>query len=128
MTFDVTKCDKLFDVLLQNKVICLSEGHTVPPPEQLAKGKYCKWHGTFSHNTNKCNYFHWQVQSVLNDGRMTLGSRHKMKLDVNTFPVNVSMINFEKKVLVRASQAGTTRGKNVIASDEPRLKMITPRP
>jgi hypothetical protein len=40
----------------------------------------------------------------------------------------VSMINFEKKVLVRASQAGTTRGKNVIASDEPRLKMITPRP
>jgi hypothetical protein len=56
--FNVTKCDKLFDILLQNKFIRLSEGHTIPPQEQLAKGKYCKWHGTFLHNTNKCNYFH----------------------------------------------------------------------
>jgi hypothetical protein len=30
-TFNVTKCDKLFDVLLQNKVIRLSKGHVVPP-------------------------------------------------------------------------------------------------
>jgi hypothetical protein len=56
-TFDVTKCDRLFDVLLQNKVIRLSEGHMVLPPRQAIKGKYCKWHGTFSHNTNDCNYF-----------------------------------------------------------------------
>jgi hypothetical protein len=56
-TFDVTKCDKLFDVLLQNNMIHLSEVHVVPPTGQPLKGKYCKWHGTFSHNTNKCNYF-----------------------------------------------------------------------
>jgi hypothetical protein len=29
-TFDVTKCDKLFDVLLQNNVVRLSVGHVVP--------------------------------------------------------------------------------------------------
>jgi hypothetical protein len=46
-TFDVTKCDKLFDVLLQNKVIRLSEGHTLLTPDQLAKGKYRKWHELF---------------------------------------------------------------------------------
>jgi hypothetical protein len=56
--FDVTKCDRLFDVLLQNKIIQLSEGHVILPPGQVAKGKYCKWHGTFSHTTNECNYFH----------------------------------------------------------------------
>jgi hypothetical protein len=38
-TFDVTKCDKLFDMLLQNNVIWLSEGHVVPPPGQAMKGK-----------------------------------------------------------------------------------------
>jgi hypothetical protein len=54
-TFDVSKCDKLFDILLQNKVIWLSEGHVIPPPGQMAKGKYCKWHGTFSHTTTECN-------------------------------------------------------------------------
>jgi hypothetical protein len=72
-TFDMTKCDKLFDVLHQNKVIWLSEGHVVPPPGQAVNGKYCKWNGTFSHSTNDCNYFHRQVQSALNDGRLTLG-------------------------------------------------------
>jgi hypothetical protein len=72
-TFDLTKCDKLFDVLLQNKVIRLSEGYVVPPPGQAIKGKYCKWHDTFSHNTNNCNYFRRQVQSALNDGQLTLG-------------------------------------------------------
>jgi hypothetical protein len=34
-TFDVTKCDKLFDVLLQNKVIHLSENHVTPTPAHL---------------------------------------------------------------------------------------------
>jgi hypothetical protein len=56
-TFDVSMCDKLFDVLLQNKITHLSEGHVVPPASQLVKGKYCKWHGTFSHTTNECHYF-----------------------------------------------------------------------
>jgi hypothetical protein len=41
-TFDVTKCDQLFDVLLQNKVIRLSENHVTPTPAQLVKGEYCK--------------------------------------------------------------------------------------
>jgi hypothetical protein len=100
-TFDVTKCDKLFDVLLQNKVIRLSENHVVPSVAQLAKGKYCKWHETFSHTTNKCNYFHRQVQAVLNDGRLTLGDGHHMKLDTDPFPANVNTVNFEEvKVLV----------------------------
>jgi hypothetical protein len=71
---------------------------------QLAKGKYCKWHGTFSHNYNKCNYFHPEVQLALNDGRLTLGDEHKIKLDVDTFSVNVNMINFkEKKILVHST-------------------------
>jgi hypothetical protein len=100
-TFDVTKCDKLFDVLLHNKVIRLSEGHVVPPPGQAVKGKYCKSHGMFSHNTSDCNYFCQQVQSTLNDGRLTLGDGQKMRLDTDPFPTNVNVINFEgKKVLV----------------------------
>jgi hypothetical protein len=41
-TFDVSKCDKLFDVLLQNKVIYLSEYYVMPTLAQLAKGKYFK--------------------------------------------------------------------------------------
>jgi hypothetical protein len=36
-TFDVTKCDKLFDVLVKGGVIRLAEGHVIPTQDQLAK-------------------------------------------------------------------------------------------
>jgi hypothetical protein len=126
-TFDVSKCDKLFDVLLKNGVIHLSEGHVIPPPGQVMKRKYCKCHGTFSHNTNDCNYFHRREQSALNDGRLTLGEGHRMRLDNDPFPANVNMINFEeKKILVHTSHADSTWGKNVIVSDEPRARILKP--
>ena len=32
-TFDVSKCDKIFDMLLQGKLIRLREGHVIPSPE-----------------------------------------------------------------------------------------------
>jgi hypothetical protein len=74
-------------------VIRLTEGHVVPNADQLAKRKYCKWHDSYSHTTNECNYFHRQVQSALNDGHMTLGDSGKMKLDVD--PFLVSLVNLE---------------------------------
>jgi hypothetical protein len=36
-TFDVTKCDKLFDVLVQGGMIKLKEGHVIPVAE---RGRY----------------------------------------------------------------------------------------
>jgi hypothetical protein len=35
-TFDVSQCDRLFDVLLQNNIIKLKGGHVIPTAEQLA--------------------------------------------------------------------------------------------
>jgi hypothetical protein len=83
--FDVSKCDKLFNVLLQNKVIRLKGGHVIPAAEQLAHRKYCKWHNSFSHTTNECNYFYRQIQSALNDGHLMFGESLQMKLDVDPF-------------------------------------------
>jgi hypothetical protein len=40
-TFDVSKCDKLFDVLVQGGVIRLKESHVIPAAELLAIKKYC---------------------------------------------------------------------------------------
>jgi hypothetical protein len=51
-----------------------------------------------------------------------------MKLETDPFPINVNMINFEeKRILVRTSQADSTRGKNGIVPDEPRAMMVKPR-
>jgi hypothetical protein len=57
---------------------------------------------------------------------LTLGDENKMKLDVDPFPVNT--IGFEaKKILVRSDQVETTKGKDVVISDELRQRMIKPK-
>jgi hypothetical protein len=104
----------------------LAEGHVISAPEVLAWKKYCKWHNSYSHTTNECNYFRQQVQSALNDGWLTLGDGNTMKLDVDPSPVNVLELG-QKKILVRLGQAATTKGKNVIVSDAFRSRMIKPR-
>jgi hypothetical protein len=125
-TFDVSKCDRLFNFLLCGGVIQLTEGHVLPSADMLAKKKYCKWHDSFSHTTNGCNYFHRQVQSAINDGRLMMGDESRMKLASDPFPGN--MIEFEqKKVLMHIDQAETTKGKNVVISYELRNQMIKPR-
>jgi hypothetical protein len=56
-TFDMSKCDRLFDLLLQGGVIRLTKGHAIPSANILAKKTYCKWHDSYTHTTNECNYF-----------------------------------------------------------------------
>jgi hypothetical protein len=58
-TFNVTKCDKIFDELHKNGNIKLS--HTIPPIEELKRHMYCKWHDSFLDNTNDCNVFRRQI-------------------------------------------------------------------
>ena len=39
--FDITKADKIFDLLLREKQIQLPAGHTIPSAEELGKKRYC---------------------------------------------------------------------------------------
>ena len=56
-TFDLAKCDRIFDELLRNIYIKLS--HALPSPEELKRRAWCKWHDYRSHTTNDCNVFCW---------------------------------------------------------------------
>jgi hypothetical protein len=103
-TFDVAKCDWIFDYLLQEKKIKLPNGHVIPSLEQLKKHSYCKWHNSYSHATNDCNVFRRQVQLAINEGRLKFTESPQMKLDMDSFLANMSMVELEgKKVLVRPS-------------------------
>ena len=65
-TFDVSKCDRIFDEL--NKLGHIKLFHAIPPLEELKRRAYCKWHNSFSHATNDCNVFRRQIQSAVNEG------------------------------------------------------------
>ena len=63
-TFDVSKCDRIFDELL--RLGHLKATHVIPPLEELKRHAYCKFHNSSSHATNDCNVFRRQVQSAIN--------------------------------------------------------------
>jgi hypothetical protein len=55
--FDITKADKIFDLLLREKHIQLPTGHMIPSAEELGKRRYCKWHNLHKVNidTSDCS-------------------------------------------------------------------------
>ena len=55
--FDVTKADKIFDLLLSKGLIKLKPYHMIPSEEELKNMKYCKWYNATSHDTNECKVF-----------------------------------------------------------------------
>jgi hypothetical protein len=104
-TFNVGKCDKIFDELLKNGNIKID--YIVPPADELRHRAYCKWHNSFSHATNDCNVFRRQIQSAINEGRL--------KFQENTEPFPMNVIDFEgKKVLIRPGVTDKGEGKEVI--------------
>jgi hypothetical protein len=91
-TFDVSKCDKIFDKLLRIGKIKLS--HTIPPIEDFKKCAYCKWYNYYSH--------------AINEGQLCL---KQIQVDKDMFPINV-IDQKDANVLVRPKQAESTKGKN----------------
>jgi hypothetical protein len=86
-TFDVAKCDKIFDELFKSGKIKMS--HTIPPLDQLKRRAYYNFHNSFSHATNDCNTFCREIQSAINEGHLKF---HEMQVDENPFP-NSAFVN-----------------------------------
>nr|ABA92209.1 retrotransposon protein, putative, unclassified [Oryza sativa Japonica Group] len=88
--FDITKADKIFDLLLREKQIQLPAGHTIPSAQELGKRRYCKWHNSGSHSTNDCKVFRQQIHAAIEGGKIKIDdSKRLMKVDGSPFPVNM---------------------------------------
>jgi hypothetical protein len=108
-TFNVAKCDKIFKLT-----------HTIPPPDELKRRAYCKWHNSFSHATNDCNVFCRQIQSAINEGRLAF---QEIQVDIQPFPINTIEPTC-KKVLVRPEMADKGKGRGIVIGN-PRMSIIS---
>ena len=111
-TFDVSKCDRIFDELLRLGHLKIT--HVIPSLEELKRRAYYKFHNSSSHATNDCNVFRRQVQSAINERRLAFP---EMKIKKAPFPVHTIDLN-NAKVLIRPYQAEGAKGKNVIIGDD----------
>ena len=94
--FDITKTDKIFDLLLLEGQIKLKPYHEISSDQVLKNMKYCKWHNATSHDTNECKVFRQKIQSAIEQGRLKFEMPKKpMKIDGHPFPAN--MVDVGKK-------------------------------
>ena len=106
-TFDVSKCERIFNELYKNGYIKMS--HVIPQLEELKRRAYCKFHNIFSHATNDCNVLRRQIQSAVNEGRIIVP---QMKVDRNPFPAHTHVLELNNpKFLIQPNQAESAKGK-----------------
>jgi hypothetical protein len=86
-TFDVTKCYYIFDLLVKEDIMIVSNGLKLPPLEQRQKRDCCKFHGNFGHNTSRCVVFRDLVQKALDEGRLNFGDKQKQPMQVDADPL-----------------------------------------
>nr|AAX95395.1 Reverse transcriptase (RNA-dependent DNA polymerase), putative [Oryza sativa Japonica Group]ABA92966.2 retrotransposon protein, putative, unclassified [Oryza sativa Japonica Group] len=121
--FDITKADKIFDLLLREKQIQLPAGHIIPSAEELGKRRYCKWHNSGSHSTNDCKVFRQQIQVAIEGGKIKFDdSKKPMKVDGNMTSSNKGGIMkkmMEVLILIRTvsfSDFAGKKGKSVVTA------------
>ena len=112
-TFDVTKCDRIFYELLKSDKIKIS--HVILSGDELKKWAYCKWHNSYSYATNDCLVFRRQVQSAINERRLSFP---EMQIDKQPFPAGTYMLELsDKKVLTRPKVVNKAKTENIVIGD-----------
>ncbi|XP_050229195.1 uncharacterized protein LOC126678335 [Mercurialis annua] len=80
-SFDLTKADDIFDALLKDGQISLSEGHTIPPSEELVGKDYCKYHNSWRHSTNNCVNFRNVIKKAISEGKLLFPTKKRLMLN-----------------------------------------------
>ncbi|XP_050878623.1 uncharacterized protein LOC127082429 [Lathyrus oleraceus] len=81
-TFDVSKCEEIFDLLVKDGQMVVPPGTKIPPLEQRQKRGFCKYHNYIGHNTSNFYLFRDLVQKAIQEGRLKFVGR-KMKIDTD---------------------------------------------
>lgn len=87
-TFDVTKCDEIFDLLVAYGQVLVPLGTKVPPLEQIRKRGFCKHHNFLGRKTSQCFIFRDLIHNTLNEGRLKF-VKGKPHMKINYDPLQV---------------------------------------
>jgi len=122
--FDITKDDKIFDLLLSEGQIKLNPYHKIPTDQELKNIKYCKWHNATSHDTNECKVFHQQIQSAIEQGRLKFEKpKNPMKIDGHLYPAN--MVDVGKKSNALQTKMLTSQSAKKSGAVDPKAQITT---
>ncbi|XP_050895146.1 uncharacterized protein LOC127101742 [Lathyrus oleraceus] len=93
-TFDVTKCDKIFYLLVKDGQMIVPLGAKVPPLEQRKKIVFCKYHGFLGHKTSQCFLFRDLVQNAIQEGRLKFRDKTQSQMKIDSDPLQVAEAHY----------------------------------
>jgi len=82
-TFDVTKCDEIFDLLVVDGQVAIPNGLKIPPLQQRKKRGFFKYHNFLGHKTSHCVLFRDLVQRALYEGMLKFEDKSKPHMQVD---------------------------------------------
>ncbi|CAB4286514.1 unnamed protein product [Prunus armeniaca] len=118
-TFDLTRAESIFDLLLTEKKVKLSFGHKIPNPEELKGKTFCKYDSSWSHNTNNCVVLRDVIQKLIDEKKLQFSEKAAMQVDSKPFPPPViNMVNAQLRAEYREVRR-PAKGKEALAELEP---------
>ncbi|CAL9025565.1 unnamed protein product, partial [Prunus brigantina] len=88
------EAEAIFDLLLTEKKVKLSFGHKIRKPEELKGKTFCKYHSSWSHNTNNCVVLRDVIQKLIDENKLQFPEKPAMKVDSKPFPPpTINMVN-----------------------------------
>ncbi|WJX53646.1 hypothetical protein P8452_39618 [Trifolium repens] len=120
-SFDITKCDEIFDLLVSDGQIVVQKDLKIPPIEQRKKRGYCKYHNYLGHKTHQCVLFRDLVQRALNEGMLKFAEKTKPPMKVDTNPlstVDASLVEILDCNMVEVSEADMAAAVKAIPEKE----------
>ncbi|XP_050919016.1 uncharacterized protein LOC127136513 [Lathyrus oleraceus] len=88
-TFDLTKCDEIFDLLVKDGQMIVPPSAKVLPLEQRKKRGFCKYHGFLVYKTSQCFLFRDLVYNAIQEGRLKFGDKPLSHMKIDSDPLQV---------------------------------------
>ncbi|RYR26745.1 hypothetical protein Ahy_B02g061050 [Arachis hypogaea] len=124
-SFDISKSNQIFDVLLKDKQLVLPEGRILLSVKDLKGKPYFKFHQATSHSTNSCVRFRDLIQEAIMEGRLKFeDGKKEMKVDVDPFEVDASCV----EPCLEVNMVGISYDFDVALDDfESQVRSVYPR-
>ncbi|CAL2239605.1 unnamed protein product [Prunus armeniaca] len=101
-----------------DKPVKLSFGHKIPKPEELKGKTFCKYHSSWSHNTNNCVVLQDVIQKLIDEKKLQFPEKAAMQVDPKPFPLPViNMVNAQLRAEYREVRR-PAKGKELLAEPE----------
>ncbi|CAL2240746.1 unnamed protein product [Prunus armeniaca] len=118
-TFDLTRVEAIFDLLVTEKKVKLSFGQKISKPEELKGKTFCKYHSSWSHNTNNYVVLRDVIQKLIDEKKLQFSEKEAMQVDSKPFsPPVINMVNAQLRAEYREVRR-PREGKKPLAEPEP---------